>query len=274
MKHRLRHPVRAIREPFGKAGLIVACLALVFAMAGGAFAAKGALTGKQKKEVAKIAKKEAKRFAGKPGAPGAAGAQGPKGDTGAAGAKGATGAAGANGTNGTNGSNGAAGEAGFCSLGNTECKLPPGATLTGEWMFGAPSGPVLGNSGEEALATISFPLKVPADASSHLTFEWIGLESWLEPGESYDTTDCPGSVSNPEAEPGFLCVYAAVVNFNSGTGQKREPDPSANDQLYGVHETSMGWAFSFSIHDPEVPAWGTGSWAATAPCPASEPQCV
>jgi hypothetical protein len=98
---RLRHPIRAIREPFGKAGLIVACLALVFAMAGGAFAAKGALTGKQKKEVEKIAKK----YAGAPGPAGAAGAQGPAGPAGPAGAKGETGAAGT-GSAGAPGANG------------------------------------------------------------------------------------------------------------------------------------------------------------------------
>jgi Collagen triple helix repeat (20 copies). len=80
---RLRHPVRAIREPFGKAGLTVAILALVLAMVGGAWAAAG-LNSKQKKEVTKIAKK----YAGKPGA------------------------AGTNGTNGTNGASGAKGDKG------------------------------------------------------------------------------------------------------------------------------------------------------------------
>lgn len=90
--HRLRHPVRAIREPFGTAGLVVACIALIAALAGGAIAASG-LTGKQKKEVKKIAK----QFAGKPGAPGAAGPAGPAGP------------AGKDGANGSNGSNGADG---------------------------------------------------------------------------------------------------------------------------------------------------------------------
>jgi Collagen triple helix repeat (20 copies) len=92
---RLRHPVRSLKEPFGKAGLTVAILALVLAMVGGAYAAS-ALTGKQKKEVEKIAKK----YAGKPGAPGA---NGVNGSNGAPGAKGEAGAPGANGTNGTNG---------------------------------------------------------------------------------------------------------------------------------------------------------------------------
>lgn len=95
---RLRHPIRAIREPFGTAGLVVACVALILAMTGAAIAATG-LTGKQKKEVEKIAKK----YAGKPGAPGAPGAVGAQGP---AGIKGDVGAAGADGTNGTNGTNG------------------------------------------------------------------------------------------------------------------------------------------------------------------------
>src|SRR3954453_22689625 len=60
---------RHFKEPFGKAGLTVAILALVLAMVGGAWAAVG-LNGKQKKEVRKIAK----TFAGKPGV---AGQQGP-----------------------------------------------------------------------------------------------------------------------------------------------------------------------------------------------------
>src|SRR5882724_10277399 len=62
-------------------GLTVAVIALIFALAGGAFAASGVLTGKQKKEVEKIAKK----FAGTPGATGPAGSQG---STGAKGDKG------------------------------------------------------------------------------------------------------------------------------------------------------------------------------------------
>ena len=77
MKSRLRHPINSIREPFGKAGLIVGVIALVFAMLGGAYAAS-ALSGKQKKEVEKIAKK----FVGKPGAPGANGTNGEDGTTG------------------------------------------------------------------------------------------------------------------------------------------------------------------------------------------------
>ena len=52
-----------LRSQFGTAGLVVAIVALIAALAGGAYAASGGLTGKQKKEVTKIAKQNA----GKPG---------------------------------------------------------------------------------------------------------------------------------------------------------------------------------------------------------------
>lgn len=128
--NRLRHPVRAIREPFGTAGLIVACIAMVLALTGAAFAAKGALTGKQKKEVEKIAKK----FAGKPGAAGAAGAQGP------AGPQGPVGPAGANGKDGAPGAPGPTGKSVTVSsvpVGNVACEELGGAVVKVE---GSPSG--------------------------------------------------------------------------------------------------------------------------------------
>jgi hypothetical protein len=94
---------RRLREPFGKAGLTVAVIALVFAMLGGAYAA-GKLTSKQKKEVEKIAKK----FQGT-GPAGAQGSAGANGKDGAAGEKGATGPAGPQGPAGPAGSAGPAG---------------------------------------------------------------------------------------------------------------------------------------------------------------------
>lgn len=75
---------RGLREPFGKAGLIIACCAVLLACTGAAFAA-GRFSGPQKREIGKIATKVAKKYAGKrgpagpAGAPGAAGAAGPAG---------------------------------------------------------------------------------------------------------------------------------------------------------------------------------------------------
>jgi hypothetical protein len=80
---------RRLTEPFGKAGLTVAILALVMALVGGAYAA-GGLTKAQEKQVTKIAKK----YAGKPGAPGTAGANGTNGTSGKDGGSGQNGAPG------------------------------------------------------------------------------------------------------------------------------------------------------------------------------------
>jgi hypothetical protein len=103
VKSRLSRPraSRGRREPFGKAGTILAVCALVLACSGGAFAA-GKLSGPQKKEVGKIAAKVAKKNAGA-GARGPKGASGPAGPAGAAGPAGPAGSAAAYGSLGVNG---------------------------------------------------------------------------------------------------------------------------------------------------------------------------
>jgi len=95
-----------IHDKMGTAGLIVACIALVFAMLGGAYAAttssrkhkRGGLSAAQKKLIQKEAKKWGQKYAktGPAGADGAQGAKGDKGDAGAAGV-GSNGADGADG---------------------------------------------------------------------------------------------------------------------------------------------------------------------------------
>lgn len=169
---RLRHPIRAIREPFGKAGLIVACLALVAAMGGTALAA-AKLNGTQKKEVEKIAKK----YAGKAGKNGATGPAGPAGPMGPTGATGATGAAGV----GTTGPQGEPGETGFTET------LPAGKTETGVWS--------VGNATAEGslFAPISFTIPLSASPAVHYN--------------EAETAECPGTAGEPEAARGQLCVY-------------------------------------------------------------------
>jgi len=153
---RLRHPIRAIREPFGKAGLTVAIFALVMAMVGGAWAAAG-LNGKQKKEVKTIAKSfQGAGPAGPAGAAGAAGPVGPvgpagadgtngtNGTNGAAGAKGATGGTGTNGTNGTNGPTGGTGANGTNGTNGTNGATGPTGPTGSPFVAGtAPSGAIL-----------------------------------------------------------------------------------------------------------------------------------
>jgi hypothetical protein len=96
----MRRRLEGLKERAGLngPGITIAVIALVLALAGGAFAAAG-LTGKQKKEVIAIAKK----YAGKPGGPGATGPQGPAGPQGAVGAKGDKGDPGGPGTPGKDG---------------------------------------------------------------------------------------------------------------------------------------------------------------------------
>jgi hypothetical protein len=188
---------RRLKEPFGKAGLTVAILALVMAMVGGAYAA-GGLTKSQEKQVTKIAKK----YAGKPGA---------TGPTGAAGSAGPAGSAGKNGTNGTNGTNGKEG-----SPWTAAGVLPSKQTETGTW-----SGFLVPPQVEGLLVPVSF--NIPLGAALPETGTHIILPNGKEPcnelgvggceenpttqeGERSQTA-CLGIAEEPEAKPGNLCFY-------------------------------------------------------------------
>jgi hypothetical protein len=205
-----------LREHLGTAGLIVAIVALVAALAGGAYAASGGLTGKQKKEVKSIAKK----FAGKPGANGAQGPAGPAGPKGDAGAKGEAGAAGApglqglkgaTGATGPTGSNGTTGATGFSGFTET---LPSGKTETGAWSGVIPAdvteleGKVVINGPGALALPLSFPipLSAPIPASN---VKKIAVEA-TPPAECDNGAGEAASAENPEADPGYLCVFVGV----------------------------------------------------------------
>jgi hypothetical protein len=234
--NRLRHPVRAIREPFGTAGLIVACIALIAALAGGAYAASG-LTGKQKKEVKKIAQTEAKKFqgTGPAGPAGPAGPQGPAGSNGKDGAAGAPGADGKGVVVGTaptgagagkcveggitvevegnqaskksvcNGEEGAPGEPGQpWTAGGT---LPPGETQTGTWAGDAPAE-ISPTTPSEILLPVSFPLPLEESPEAIYVPALVSGGSGTAPG-------CPGVIEGtPQADPGKLCVYEITKTGN------------------------------------------------------------
>jgi collagen triple helix repeat protein len=217
-----------VHEKLGTAGLIVAVVALVVALAGTAVAAVG-LNSKQKKEVTKIAKK----FAGKQGP------AGPQGNPGAAGAKGATGAAGSKGATGAAGAKGATGPAGATgAAGLAEAKLLPGDTSTGVWSF-LDEGPSV------TFVSISFPLRV--EPEPNLYFQQVGAEP---------TEECPGSATNPQAAPGNLCVYAKALG---GSASKTPVGDFVIDLTSGItYEFELaGGAFGF----------GRGTWAVTPKCP-------
>jgi hypothetical protein len=228
-----------IKDKLGTAGLIVAVAALIAALGGTALAALPGLNSKQKKEVTKIAKKFA--TPGPAGPAGATGSQGAKGDAGSAGAPGK------DGQNGIDGIDGEDGENGFCSLNVPECKLPPGATLTGTWAAEAPGSAEF----HFALGVISYPLKVvPITESRH----------FIEEGEP-STTECPGTAEQPDAAPGEICIYKSGGNSNYEEPAFGSTPSAANGLIIRFEPKAMG---------EETRVFGT--WAVTS-CPEEEPNC-
>jgi Collagen triple helix repeat (20 copies) len=228
-----------IHQKLGTAGFVIAIVALVAALGGGAYAASGGLTGKQKKEVEKIAKK----YAGMPGAPGANGANGTKGDTGAPGPAGPAGNEGLEGKPGPEGKQGSVGPAG-----PTETNLPPGKTETGAWsFFQAPA-----EEGINPVVTISYPLRTNFEPTI----------TWVPPGIEPTSGPCKGGTSaEPTAEPGNLCIYGQHV-FDAGVGDSGEPEFEQASFLTADFTSGLSW--EFAIPHNEIEAYATGSWALTA----------
>lgn len=281
--------LQKLRDKIGTAGLIVGTVALIAALTGGAYAASGGLTGKQKKQVEGIAKK----YAGKPGATGAPGVPGPIGPQGAQGTKGAQGGQGVEGPKGEDGADGlsvlvtqadgvtqCAGVGGavveveskpgtakpVCNgaegpegpegspwmLGGT---LPSGKTETGSWAFSAPSDET------EIRVPISFNIPLPGalfDGSELVHFS----------GESIFGNFCHSGASTPSADPGHLCVYqttpppsnASVLSIISPTENPLEP-------LSGIRSAGRTGAVLYFENEAEEGelARGAGTWAVTAP---------
>lgn len=225
---RIKHPIRAIEEPFGKAGLIVAVVALVLALTGAAFAATG-LNGKQKKEVEKIAKK----FAGKPGAAGPQGPAGPQGSPGSNGKEGAQGKAGATGATGATGKQGKEGEPGILHPGET---LPSEATETGNFIAVALS-PTVATAG--TAVSLPIPLESAAESVIFVSTEMVEEEE-IPAG-------CSGSEAEPEAAPGNICVFGGRPNVIG---------------LTAVNKTRTGAVLLLGLEAEGASTYGT--WAATA----------
>jgi hypothetical protein len=165
----------AIRRSFS-VPTAVAVVALVFAMTGGAFAAKDYVAGP-----AKASKKQANR-----GPRGRRGPRGPQGPQGLAGPKGDTGPRGEAGAKGNTGDPWTAGGV-----------LPSGKSLGGTWI--APIGPEIAFGKGSGGTSISFGLPLSALPDVVVVKEnQEGIEHAAE---------CPGSVAVPLAAPGELCLY-------------------------------------------------------------------
>jgi hypothetical protein len=217
----------SMRNRFGIPG-VIAVVALVFAMLGGAYAAESD-SGSKATASAKGPRGPRGKTGktGKPGPPGpqgpvgAAGPQGPAGAAGAKGDSGAQGATGATGKTGTVGATGATGKTGTTGTtgptgdpwvgGGT---LPKGETLTGVW-----SGQLSAAGSETIQISVLLPLK------STPAFVPVGPEEEKE--------GCPKQADwadpqVPEADEGKLCVYQGV-----GPGIDNEGSFSGVNEAFG-----------------------------------------
>jgi hypothetical protein len=201
-------------------GMVIATVALVFAMTGGAYAAKKFLI-TSTKQISPSVLKALKGKAGPAGpagpggvaGAGTVGAAGPQGPAGATGAKGETGAAGTPGAPGAKGVQGEEGKQGAIHPGET---LPSEATETGTWSMTI--GKVVGFLGAGVgISPISFTVPLTAALENEAECGEAGKQPChiqVKP-ESYDGTDntgteheqCPGTAADAKAAPGFLCVY-------------------------------------------------------------------
>jgi hypothetical protein len=273
-----------IYQRLGTAGFIISIVALVAALGGGAYAASGGLSSKQKKEVQKIAQTEAKKFAGKQGAAGATGPQGaagPKGDPGAAGLNGGPGEKGASGEKGDPGNQGLRGPAGP-SPEVVELPADPSAAeckAGGAKILGADGEEVTVCNGEGGGGGEGFPETLPSGKTETGLWEVLGENGVAIPGVAVITqisypirlaavptegllidprsasqeekAKCPGSVAEPEAEAaGVLCLYSE----GNLTGEPLTLNSA------GLLKAGANVFFA----DPEK-AVGFGSWAIKAP---------
>ena len=262
---------------------ILALTALVFAVTGGAFAATGGSGNSPSKATASVtvghaakSKKKStsprgpagpKGAAGAPGATGAAGPGGPAGPTGPAGATGpaGSGAAGATGATGPQGPAGPAGATGPAGPSGGGEPLPAGKTETGTWSFGAPAP-------EYIRLSISFPIPLSAPLSEEegcteavatrtkpcqVHFIEKNGEEFSNGGDGTSTV-CKGSVEEPTAAPGNLCVYTTkLVSAVPSEHPFLDPEGSLVE-----HAGPTG---TLLVLKAEAGGLGFGTWAVTAP---------
>lgn len=253
----------SFRNRFGIPG-VISVIALVFAMFGGAYAANDS-GGDASKATASAKKKGKKAKRGPRGPRGKRGPVGPQGPAGPAGAKGDKGDAGANGSNGANGAKGATGATGPTgpegpeglegaegspwTLGGT---LPSGETLTGAWTTA--TGP--GNS-PPANTLVHLPISFSIPLAAPLAITGIRVRA----KDAEPTTECPGTAENPQAAPGFICVY-------HGTATNAEVLPTGVNGVSKVSSEAVGVDRSGAkllVFFSGANGSATGTFAVTAP---------
>ena len=238
---------------------VLLTLALVFAMTGGAYAAKKYLITSTKQ----ISPTVLKQLQGKAGASGAPGAQGPAGPAGPAGPggpggkgeKGERGESGQSGTPGKNGATGATGASGPTgpegspwTLGGT---VPSGKAEKGAWVV--PLEPA-SESGIFATSTaISFTIPL---ATAPETVNVIGPEEGEGEPKANLPAGCTGNVTNPGAAKGNLCVF---VTKEKNVLALQILNPTSSSEGASTTGARIGAA---TLVNALIEAFGT--WAVTA----------
>ena len=243
---------------------LIAFVALVFAITGGAFAAtgggnggKGAAAAASAAPLATVAKAKPKTKAGArgPAGPagktGAAGPAGPAGSAGAAGAKGENGAAGGQGPQGEKGLQGEKGETGKEGTPGKPGKngtfgdesLPAGKTLKGVYFATAAAEAKFSDPGfGDARTAVSFALPVAAGV---LTLHYIAKGGALPEG-------CTGDAEEPGAAEGNLCIFSESENDVLGAAIFSK----------GTPEATIGFLLEFYSAEKGVIS-AIGTWAVT-----------
>jgi hypothetical protein len=245
----------AIRKRFHVTpSTVIATLALVFAMSGGAYAASKYVITSTKQISPKVLKSlkgangkngaagpagpAGAAGAGTAGAQGAQGAQGPQGPAGTNGEKGAPGTNGGVGPTGATGAQGATGEV------NTAGPLPSGKTEKGAWvnLFNA------GGASEFASTAISFTIPLSAAPTMH----YVTHAEWATQTPPPPTA-CQGSLNEPTATTGNLCVYGANETNTSVAAVSAPGEAGAGK--FGATVVTVSAAAGPSIAE--------GTWAVT-----------
>ena len=160
---------------------------------------------------------------------------------------GAPGVAGPQGTPGIPGTPGAAGPRGAPGVaGPLLTQLPSGRSETG--VYDVVFYVVSTSGGRGGTTAISFPIPLATAPTANL----------LEAGQP-STAACPGSVSDPTAAPGELCIYEGVEYNVSGF-----EETDTEDDGPGANRFGMG-LFVEPGSTLDENGYSEGTWAVTAP---------
>jgi hypothetical protein len=232
--------VRSLRGHLSYAN-VVATLALLFAMSGGALAASHYLISSTKQ----ISPKVLAKLKGRIGPPGPAGSPGATGPTGLAGGtrtiRGLAGATGPAGSEGPEGPRGIEGSEGFIGL-ITVSSLPEGGTESGDFALASDNSNSSGIISEALTYPIPLETTIP---SSKIVYTTIGGRG--------NASECPGP---GEAAPGYLCIYAEAFGVRTPAAIR---DPSTNTFGAGRIGFSLEWEVL------TAGAFARGTYTITAP---------